>query len=65
MLNNGKYINLNFSFRRYRLMYEEAEKKRTGDKIENLKEKYNKYELGEIKADELKQIIKNVRENIT
>jgi hypothetical protein len=46
-------------------MYEEAEKKRTGDKIENLKEKYNKYELGEIKADELKQIIKNVRENIT
>lgn len=61
MLNNGKYINLNFSFRRYRLMYEEAEKKRNGDKIEKLKEKYNKYEMGIIKSNELKEIIKNVR----
>jgi hypothetical protein len=62
MLNNGKYINLNFSFKRYRLMYEEAEKKRTGDKIVNLKEKYNKYESGEIKADELKEHIISVRQ---
>ncbi len=41
-------------------MYEESEKKRYGERIENLKEKYNKYELGEMKADELKRIIKNV-----
>ena len=41
-------------------MFEEAEKKRMGEKIENLKDKYNKYELGEIKADELKALIKNV-----
>jgi hypothetical protein len=41
-------------------MYEEAEKKQFGEKIQNLKEKYYKYELGEIKADQLKQIIKNV-----
>jgi hypothetical protein len=60
MLNNGKYIKYKFSFRRYRLMYEESEKKRYGERIENLKEKYNKYELGEMKADELKRIIKNV-----
>jgi endonuclease III-like uncharacterized protein len=41
-------------------MFEEAEKKRIGDNLENLKDKYNKYELGQIKADELKAIIKNV-----
>ena len=49
-----------FRKEQYKLLYKEAEKEKRNLKVDKIKEKFEKYENGEIKADEFKEFIKNV-----
>jgi chemotaxis regulatin CheY-phosphate phosphatase CheZ len=43
-----------------KLLLQEAERKQTADKIDKLKENWEKYEKGELRSDAFKDIVRNV-----
>jgi hypothetical protein len=49
-----------FRKEQYKLLYKEAENEKRNQKVDKIKEKFEKFENGEIKADEFKEFIKNV-----
>jgi hypothetical protein len=44
-----------------KILYKQAEKKKYNEKVDKLKENYSKFEKGEIKEDQLKETIYNVK----